>query len=187
MNQRGLPSAISASISQLLSHPFRSVLWKSIGLTIVLLIALWWILQALNAAFLLPMLGENSWAATVLVWVLGTGLVLGMGFLVAPVTSVFAGVFLDDIADAVEARHYPQDPAGVSLNLSQSLGITLRFFGLVLLGNFIALLLVLFLGLGGFDLFPAQRLPVGSGVFSVCRPAPPVGVGSRSATETVWT
>ncbi len=148
MNQRGLPSAISASISQLLSHPFRSVLWKSIGLTIVLLIALWWILQALNAAFLLPMLGENSWAATVLVWVLGTGLVLGMGFLVAPVTSVFAGVFLDDIADAVEARHYPQDPAGVSLNLSQSLGITLRFFGLVLLGNFIALLLVLFLGLG---------------------------------------
>jgi len=148
MKPRGLPGAISASISQLLSPAFRSVLWKSIGLTIVLLIALWWILQALNAAFLLPMLGENSWMATVLVWVLGTGLVLGMGFLVAPVTSVFAGIFLDDIAETVEDKHYPHDPAGTPLELSQSITITIRFFGLVLLGNFIALLLVLFLGLG---------------------------------------
>ena len=71
-----------------------------------------------------------------------------MGFLIAPVTSVFAGVFLDEIADEVEERHYPHDPKGMPLSLIQSMGITARFLGLVIVGNLIALALMLFLGLG---------------------------------------
>ena len=148
MSTSGLPSAISKTLSQLFSEPFRSVLWKSIGLTIALFFGLWLILQSLNSAFLTPLLVDYSWAATALTWVLGTGLILGMGFLIAPVTSVFAGVFLDEIAEEVEQKHYPLDPPGQPVSLSQSMGITARFFGLVLIGNFIALLLVLFLGLG---------------------------------------
>jgi CysZ protein len=71
-----------------------------------------------------------------------------MGFLIAPVTSVFAGVFLDEIAEAVEKNHYPTDTPGTALTLSQSVGITARFLSLVLIANLIALLLVIFLGLG---------------------------------------
>jgi CysZ protein len=148
MTQFNLAGAISKTLSQLFSPPFRGVLWKSIGLTIALFIGFWIALQAASATFLAPLLAEYSWAATALAWLLGAGLILGMGFLIAPVTSVFAGVFLDDIADEVEGRFYPDDPKGIPLRLSQSVGITARFFGLVLAANIIALILVLFLGLG---------------------------------------
>ena len=60
----------------------------------------------------------------------------------------FAGIFLDEIAEAVEARHYPDDPSGIALPLSRSLVMALKFFGLVLAANFVALILVLFLGFG---------------------------------------
>lgn len=145
---QGLASAVSKSLSQLLSQPFRKVLWKSIGLTIALFVGFWLVLQAANDTFLSPLLAGVPYADTVLTWLLGAGLIVGMGFLIAPVTSVFAGLFLDDIADEVERRHYPDDPGGKPLPLSQSVSITLRFLGLVALGNFIALILVLFLGLG---------------------------------------
>ena len=42
----------------------------------------------------------------------GIGLVIGLGFLVAPVTALFAGLFLDDVAEVVERTHYPADPPG---------------------------------------------------------------------------
>ena len=148
MNNQGLIGAISKSLSQLFSKPFRSVWWKSIGLTIAMFVGFWFVLQAANAAFLAPLLAGYEWASIMLTWVLGAGLIIGMGFLIAPVTSVFAGVFLDEIADEVEERHYPHDPKGVPLALSQSIGITARFLGLVIIGNLIALILVLFLGLG---------------------------------------
>ncbi|MEE9313989.1 MAG: sulfate transporter family protein [Rhizobiaceae bacterium] len=143
-----LANAISNTFTQLFSPPFRSVLWKSIGLTVAMFFGLWFILQTASSTFLLPMLAAYPWVSTVLAWVLGAGIVLGMGFLIAPVTSVFAGIFLDDIAEEVEKKHYPEDTLGTPLSLSLSTGIAIRFFGLVLIGNFIALLLVLFLGLG---------------------------------------
>lgn len=158
-------NAISRSVSQLFSPPFRVVLWKSIGLTIALLIGLWFILETAVSTFLMPFLGPWPWVATTLAWLLGTGLVVGMGFLIAPVTSVFAGLFLDEIAESVEQRHYPQDPAGRALPLSQSLAITIRFFGLVLLGNLIALLLVVFLGLGVLIFFAVNGYLLGREYF----------------------
>lgn len=148
MNNQGLFGAISKTLTQLFSPPFRNVLWKSIGLTIAMFVGFWFVLQAANGAFLAPLLADYSWAATMVTWVLGAGLIIGMGFLIAPVTSVFAGVFLDEIAEEVEQRHYPSDPAGRPLPLSQTIGITARFLGLVIVGNLIALLMVLFLGLG---------------------------------------
>ncbi|NKB51913.1 MAG: sulfate transporter family protein [Rhizobiaceae bacterium] len=148
MSEQGLIGAILKTLSQMFSPPFRSVLWKSLGLTIALFVGFWIILQAGYGAFLAPMLADYSLANTMLAWLLGAGLVLGMGFLVAPVSSVFAGVFLDEIADEVETIHYPGDPGGRPLGITQSIGITARFFGLVVVGNLIALMLVLFLGLG---------------------------------------
>ncbi len=143
-----LASAVSRSISQLFSAPFRSVLWKSLGLTIALLIGLWFILEALVSTFLIPVLGPWPWLTTALGWLLGAGLLVGMGFLIAPVTSIFAGVFLDDVAAEVERIHYPGDAPGTELPMAQSIGIAMRFFGLVLLANLVALMLVIFLGLG---------------------------------------
>ena len=141
-------NAVSLTFKQLFSPPFRSVLWKSIGLTIALFIGMWFVLDALTTAFVIPLMGTGSWTVTAISWVLGASLILVMGFLIAPVTSVFAGVFLDEIAEAVEKDHYPQDTPGTALTISQSVGITARFLGLVLIANLFALMLVIFLGLG---------------------------------------
>jgi len=143
-----LIESVSKTLGQLFSPPFRSVLWKSIGLTVALLIGLWFVLETVISTFLLPVLGPWPWLATALGWLFGAGLVVAMGFLIAPVTSIFAGVFLDDVAAEVERIHYPDDPPGNPLALSTSVGIAARFFGLVLLGNLLALALMLFLGLG---------------------------------------
>jgi len=157
--------ATNRAVSQVLSKPFRAVLWKSIGLTIVMLIAMWFLLQAVSGAFLLPLLAPYPWVATALAWLLGAGLLVGMGFLVAPVTSVFAGVFLDEIAEEVEQTYYPDDPPGRALSIPESLGITLRFFGLVVVGNIIALLLVVFLGLGFIIFFALNGYLLGREYF----------------------
>ncbi|EFL89200.1 sulfate transporter family protein [Ahrensia sp. R2A130] len=157
--------ATNRAVSQVLSKPFRAVLWKSIGLTIVMLIVMWFLLQAASQAFLLPLLSGAPWVAAALSWLLGAGLLIGMGFLVAPVTSVFAGVFLDEIAEEVEQTYYPDDPPGRALSVSESAGITLRFFGLVVVGNIIALLLVIFLGLGFIIFFALNGYLLGREYF----------------------
>ncbi|MEL6965812.1 MAG: sulfate transporter family protein [Pseudomonadota bacterium] len=147
-----LQTALNLTVAQIFSAPFRAVLWKSIGITLALFVGLWFGLEAIVSTFLLPMLGTFfgpvPWLSTALTWLLGAGLILGMGLLVAPVSSVFAGVFLDDIAEAVEGKHYPGDPPGRPLPVQTALIMTLKFLGLVLLANLAALLLVLFFGFG---------------------------------------
>ena len=137
--------AASLALSDILSPPFRGVLRKSLALTIVLLVALWLALQWLL----------TSWVATSWPWLdtafdilAGMGLLVGLGFLVAPVAALFAGFFADDIAEAVEHMHYPSDTPGRPLPIGRSLSTSLKFLGIVLAVNAFALPLVLFLGFG---------------------------------------
>lgn len=84
--------------------------------------------------------GALSWVG----WVLAA-LALGllMAFLVAPVSAVVAGLFLDDAAEAIERRHYPADPPGRALPLGVAVPMALRFLGVVVLANLVALVLLL--------------------------------------------
>ena len=97
-----LLAAAARALEQMLSPPFRSVLWKSLGLTVALLVGAWFAAEALVSAFLLPFLGPWPWLSTAVAWIFGAGLVVGAGLLIAPVASVFAGLFLDDVADVVQ-------------------------------------------------------------------------------------
>ncbi|RVB30497.1 sulfate transporter family protein, partial [Mesorhizobium sp. M7A.F.Ca.CA.001.07.2.1] len=63
--------------------------------------------------------------------------------LIAPVTAVVAGLFLDDIAEVVERTDYPGDPTGRAMPALRSLVLSARFLGVVILGNIVALLLLL--------------------------------------------
>ena len=65
----------------------------------------------------------------------------------APVTSLIAGLYLDDIAAVVERVHYPADPPGQELPTLQSVGVALRFFIIVLLVSLVALFLLLIPGI----------------------------------------
>jgi CysZ protein len=132
--------------TELLKPRFRSVLLKSIGLTILLFIGTWIALDFVFSSFLAPFLGPWPWVSTAILWLLGTGVVIGAGFLLAPVTAMFAGLFLDDAAEYIEERHYGHEPPGKAANLWESVWLTVRFTLFVLFANLVALILVLIPG-----------------------------------------
>ncbi|WP_237153612.1 sulfate transporter family protein [Oryzibacter oryziterrae] len=136
-------SAALLAFQQIFSPPFRSVFWRSIGLTVGLL-AVVWIGVHTGMDAMMPALPENwLWFAN---FVTGLVLAVGLGFLVAPVTGLFAGLFLDEVAEVVERTHYPQDPPGKPLDFWTGLASALRFTGLLVVVNAALLLLLLLPG-----------------------------------------
>ena len=85
----------------------------------------------------------HPWLDTLISIVTGVGLLIGLAFLVAPVASLFAGLFTDRIAAAVELVHYPFDPPGRSLPTAEAIRGAIVFTGLVIVVNLIALALLL--------------------------------------------
>lgn len=137
---------------ELLSPPFRAVFIKTLGLTLLALVALWFGLTSLIEWLALPWLqtllpGMPSWAGWLGGIVAAIALAFGMALLIAPVTAVIAGLFLDDVAEVVERTDYPGDPAGRAMPALRSLVLAIKFFGVVILGNVVALLLLLVPGI----------------------------------------
>jgi CysZ protein len=116
-------------------------MWKSLGLTVGLLIVIWLGLPALLGW--LVDIESYPWIETALAILAGAGLLVGLAFLVAPVSSLFAGVFTDEIAGLVERQHYPDDPPGRDVPVLESFRDTIVFTGVVILVNLIALMLLL--------------------------------------------
>ncbi len=157
---------ISAAISALedvMSQKFRGVLWKSVGLTILLFIG---ILFALEASLSMLTMIPWPWLSTVLAIATGLGVFAAMFFLIAPVTAIFAGLFLDEIAEVVELRDYPEDPPGQPLSTATSGIIALQFGLLVLLVNLL-LLPTLFFGIGAILMIIANAYFLGREYFSM--------------------
>lgn len=67
-------------------------------------------------------------------------------FLMMPVASAFSGLFLDQIAQAVEDRYYPGLPPVPVLGWGELLADAAGFFGLLILANLIALAIYPFAG-----------------------------------------
>jgi CysZ protein len=151
-------------LREILSPPFRAVLLKSVALTVGLLAALWVLLARLAAAWI-----DTPWPGfdTALSILTGIGLVIGLGFLVAPVTALFAGLFLEEIAERVERTHFPGDPVGRPVPVGRGLVMAARFLGVVLLVNAIALPLVLLLGFGFLIFLTANAYLLGREYFEL--------------------
>lgn len=85
---------------------------------------------------------ETRWLEGV-VDVLGGLLTLGLSWLLFPLlASAFLGLFLEPVARAVEARHYPQLPKAPGLPFFAGVLASVRFLALVVVVN-VALLLLL--------------------------------------------
>lgn len=133
----------------------RSAFWKILGITILLLVGAWLLVRNLFIALALPWLdalipGIPDWAGW-LGFVFGLlaslGLALGLALLVAPVTAIIAGLFLDGVAEIIEKRDYPHDPVGTAIPMGRAIVYTAKFLGVVIVGNIIALLLLLVPGI----------------------------------------
>ncbi|RCW22078.1 CysZ protein [Ciceribacter lividus] len=142
--------AARLALRNLFAPETRSVFWKVLGLTMLVLVALWLALRGAFIAYVLPWFdalfpGMPDWAGW-LTFVLGVlasiGLALALALLLSSVTAVIAGLFLDDVAEVVERRDYPTDTPGSPMPLGEALVASLKFFGVVVLGNLVALVLL---------------------------------------------
>ena len=141
-------AAAFKALGDLTSPDFRSILFKAIGLALALFIA---IFTAVQALFWFVALLPYPWLETLAAIGAGLGLLVGFFFLMTPVTAMFAGLYLDTVADKVETKHYANQPRGQALPALKSILLSVQFGLLVLLVNILALPLV-FTGVGAIVL-----------------------------------
>lgn len=139
------------ALGQLGDGRFLRVMLWGVSLAAALLIgayaALLWVIETFTPGSIeIPFVGPVGGLDTLLGW----GSVLLMAvlsvFLMIPVASAFSGLFLEDVAQAVEDRHYPGLPPVARTRFADTLIDTANFIGLLLALNTVALLLYPFAG-----------------------------------------
>ena len=133
------------ALTQSTDPKFIKVMAMGVGLTILLLLGVTFGLQLLLPdSISLPWFGEIAWLSTILSGFLLISALIGSVFLMIPVASLFTGLFLDQVVDAVEAKHYPHMTPTPRASFMDGLGETGRFLGLMLLVNLCALIVYVF-------------------------------------------
>jgi CysZ protein len=173
-----LAAAVKA-LSQILSPPMRSILWRSIGLALVLIVVLAIGLQRLLSWFATSgegwaeaMLGPSfQTPLNILAWIVsiaaGFGVVLGAVFLMPAITSLVASVFVDEVADHVERAHYPAERPGTALPLGVAMTEGIKTASLTILVYLIALPFVFIAGAGFIVFFIATAWLLGREYFEL--------------------
>ncbi|MGP6089881.1 EI24 domain-containing protein [Antarctobacter jejuensis] len=156
--------AVSRAIAQMPDPRFRGVLLRGIGITLAALIAAIFVVFKLIGWMVgddasLPWIGTLSWLDDAASWASVPVMMVLSAFLMVPIASAITSMFLDEVAQAVEDKHYPglapATPPGFVDSLIDSLG----FLGTMIVANLLALVLyllfaplapLLFWGLNGF-------------------------------------
>jgi uncharacterized protein involved in cysteine biosynthesis len=197
-----IDAAIKA-LSQILSPPMRSILWRSIGLALVLITVLAIGLQRLlswlatyGEGWAEAALGPNFHATlNVLSWIVsiaaGFGVVVGGIFLMPAITSLIAGFFVDDVADLVEREYYPAEQGGVALPITIATIEGIKIALLTLMIYLIALPFVFVAGAGFLVFFIATAWLLGKQYFELAamrfRPPVEAKLMRRDNAATVFT
>lgn len=148
------------SVAQMGDPRFRRVLLLGMGLSFALLIVfttgLFWFIDSLDAGALeLPIVGQVTWLGDLLSWgALFLMLFLSV-FLLVPVASAFTSLFLDDVAAAVEVRHYPKLRQPPPVPFWEAAKDTINFLGVIIVANVLALALYVVVPVAPFVVFPA--------------------------------
>ncbi|MDZ4137152.1 MAG: EI24 domain-containing protein [Paracoccaceae bacterium] len=139
------------ALGQIGDRRFRRVLFLGVALSLALLIGVYaaflWVVQSFTPESLdIPFVGPVGGLGTLLSW--GSAvLMIGLSvFLMMPVASAFTSLFLEDVAQAVEDRHYPHLPAVPRLPIGDAIIDSLNFFALLIAVNILALILYAFAG-----------------------------------------
>lgn len=187
-----LDAAVKA-LTQILSPPMRTILWRSIGLALVMITVLAIGLQRLLSWFAEygegwaeAMLGPGYTPINVLAWIVSTCARprrrARRHFLMPAITSLVASVFVDDVADHVEREHYPaeaghcatarcRDPRGRQDRAADDPGLSGRAAVRAVRGRWIS------------DLLHRHRLAAGPGIFRTRGDAIPFAGGSQGDAQ----
>lgn len=142
-------SSFFKALGQLGDPRFRKVLFLGIGLTFVLLIAayagLLFVVEWLTGETTdLPLVGEVTWVGDLLSFGSFIFMVVLSAFLMVPVASAITSMFLDEVAQAVEDRHYPTLPPAHRTPIGEAVKDTLNFLGIIIGANLLAFVLYVF-------------------------------------------
>lgn len=164
-------SAFIKGIDQLSDKATRKYLWFSVLSALIAFIVLWTVIGFLLRETSISQIGWLEGAIDVL----GGLATLALTWFLFPATvSGLIGLFLDQVADCVEARHYPGLPDANGQSVGEAVVMSMKFLGILVVLN-ILMLPFLFLGplfpfvfylvngylLGReyFELVAARRLP----------------------------
>jgi CysZ protein len=157
-------SSFFSALGQIGDARFRRGLLLGIALTIALLIAATsgfvWLIGMLTAdSVSVPWFGEITWLGDVISWGSFFLFFVLSIFLMMPVASAITSMFLDEVAAAVEDRHYPHLPPPHNVPFWDAVVDTVNFLGVLIGANILALILYvlfppaaifIFWGLNGF-------------------------------------
>ncbi|GEP03316.1 sulfate transporter family protein [Methylobacterium oxalidis] len=138
-----LIQAAFAALRQVFSAPLRAILWKSLGMTVGLLLLIWFGLTRLIQWFQAShhISADYPFLDTLAFFLAGAGLFVALAYIMPAVSILVAGFFLDDAAEIVERTDFPGEPTGQALPAGTALLYAARFAGLALLVNLVALIL----------------------------------------------
>src|ERR1700739_3315680 len=197
-----IEAAVKA-LAEILSPPMRSILWRSIGLALVLIVVLAIGLQRLlswlatsGEVWLQGLLGPSyQTPLDILAWVSSRaavlGIVFGAVFLMPAITSLVASFFVDEVADHVEHEHYPAERPGVALPLGLATHQGIKTALLTILVYLIALPFVFVAGVGFIAFFIATAWLLGREYFQLAamrfRPPEEAKAMRRDHAATIFT
>ena len=173
-----LDAAIKA-LQQMFSPPFRSVLIKSILLALVMIV-----LFGIGLHRVLSWLAENGgvWAEGALgsgaqgplgwaLWLMSIaaelGIIIGGVFLMPAVTAFVGSFFVDEIAEQVERKYYPNDPPGKALPFFRAISEGAKTALFAVMVYLCALPFLLVAGIGLVMLFLAAAYLLGREYFEL--------------------
>ncbi len=138
------------ALAQISDTRFRKVLMLGIVLTLVLLIAatvgflmlIQWLTGDTTEVWLI---GEVRWLDDLLGWTGFLAMIVLSIFLMIPVASAITSMFLDEVAQAVEDKHYPNLPPAQTVSIWDATRDTVNFLGILIAANTLALVLYAFM------------------------------------------
>lgn len=166
-------SAIALAFGQLPDRRLQKVIWTSLFLTVLALFCLFYatgfvIAWAFPNGIGLPFLGQIDASSLGLGARLIAALILSV-FLMVPIAQGVQSLLLDQVADAVEARHYPNLPPEKHIPWATLLLESGQALMLLLLANIAALLLyLLFPPFAPLLFYGINGLLLGREYFRVC-------------------
>lgn len=161
--------AAAAALRQVLSPALRGILLKSLALTVGLLVAVWFGLTRLIQAFQAShhISADYPFLDTLAYFLAGAGLFVALAYVMPAVSILVAGFFLDDVAETVERTDFPADAPGRAQPFGAAMGSAVRFAGLALLVNLVALILVFVPGVNLIAFFGANAYLLGREYFEL--------------------
>ncbi len=157
-------SALFKGISQLNDRRTQRILWISIVAAFLAFAVLWGLVGALLGATSFFASGWLEWAVGLLG---GLATLVFTWFLFPAVVSAVIGFFLDDIAAAVEARHFPDLAPAAGLPLMSVMVTVVGYLGVLVGLNLVLLVFLLFPPLFPFVFYAVNGYLLGREYFEL--------------------